>query len=99
MPYGVEVLSTLLSKSESLGSSPSGATMKYYIAYKDRFGKDFHGTPWIQPEGGIDNLNDAKKIKYKMRFQHCTNLILFGCDEELQETVTWTYVDEHKISD
>ena len=26
MPYGVEVLSTLLSKSEGLGSSPSGAT-------------------------------------------------------------------------
>ncbi len=89
----------MLSKSEGLGSSPSGATMKYYIAYKDRFGKDFHGTPWIQPEGGIDNLVDAKKIKYKVRFQHCTNLILFGCDEELQETVTWTYVDEHKISD
>jgi hypothetical protein len=37
--------------------------MKYYIAYKDKSGNDFHGTPWITPEGGFNDLLIAKYEK------------------------------------
>ena len=72
--------------------------MKYYVAYKNHSGEDFHGTPWIHPEGGVEKLNEAKELKNSMKEQHLTNLVLFGCNK-IPETVTWNYVDSHKISD
>lgn len=81
-----------------MGSSPTEGTMRYYIAYKDSFERDFHGTPWIYPEGGFDSLIETKNAKHIIEFQHCTNLTIFGC-KRIPETVTWSYVDEHKIID
>ena len=72
--------------------------MNYLLAYKDRYGNDFHGTPWLHEIAR--NTLKSGKIMAKEFAKMYSNVILFACtDEELQneEIITWDFVNKHKI--
>ena len=73
--------------------------MKYYIAYKDTDYMDFHGTPWIVPsESGFSDIESARlEASHMEKVESYKDVTLFGA-EFIPETITWEFVEKHKIS-
>jgi hypothetical protein len=71
--------------------------MKYFIAYKDQFGNDFKGLPWIIPDGGFEDLDITNKVKNDFINRGFKNVILFVCNN-IPEEIDWEFVNEHKIN-
>ena len=68
----------------------------YFIAYKDKNGNDFHGLPWIIPEGGFDDINIAKGVKNDFINRQFKEVILFKCNC-IPEEIEWNFVKDNKI--
>lgn len=70
---------------------------RYYNAYRDKDGSDFHGDPWI------DELSSKKKTTAMLSNIHLKELEYvdvrcFEVDEDNRpERITWDYVKEHEI--
>ncbi len=72
--------------------------MKYFIAYKDEYGKDFNGLPWIIPESGFDDITFAKRIKQDLTKRGFIDVKVFKSKYTcLSPNTGWDYVNDNEI--
>lgn len=74
--------------------------MIYIIAYKDEFGFDCEGLPWLT--GLTENEADAFNTANKCREAGYKDVTVFSSDKdtiERMENIGWTFVNENKIED
>ena len=70
---------------------------RYFNAYRDKDGTDFHGTPWI------DELSSKKKTvamlsNISLKEQGYKEVKCFEVyEDDIPEIITWDYVKEHEI--
>ena len=65
---------------------------RYFNAYRDKDGTDFHGTPWI------DELSSKKKIVAMLSNISLKEVRCFEVyEDDIPEIITWDYVKEHEI--
>ena len=72
--------------------------VKYLIAYKDKYGKDYCGHPWIldfeqEKESAVFEMNSLRE----KQFQDVT--LFSAIEEEIKGIITWEFVNKHKIEE
>lgn len=70
----------------------------YFIAYRDKDGKDFNGLPWIEPICEGDQSLAAARNRKSVYENLLTSMVIFECDEYNEpEVITWDFVEQHKV--
>lgn len=70
----------------------------YFIAYRDKNGKDFNGFPWIKPIWEGDQSLAAARNWKSVYENLLTSMVIFECDKYNEpEVFTWDFVNEHKV--
>lgn len=71
--------------------------MLFAIAYRDKFGVDFFGRPWVHAAG--ENLNEAFAEQERMTRDGYLHAIVFGMEKAVEpKDVTWEFVMEHSVA-
>lgn len=70
--------------------------MNYFIAYKDSFGNDCDGKPWIVPDGGFTDMSLAKRVRDDMINRGFLDVKLFE-SEYVDDYYDWDFVDDNII--
>lgn len=72
--------------------------LNYLIAYKDKYGKDYNGNPWILDFG--EDKKAALEDREKMNQRNFQDVTLFtATEDEIEGTITWEFVNNHKIEE
>ena len=73
--------------------------IRYFIAYREKDGRDFHGEPYIAPhEAGFSDKESALLEESLLKNSSYLDVIAFECNiDNKPEEFSWKYVKRHKI--